>query len=95
MSRRYKRKTGIGVIAFVVLCICGIVSYKRIELNQASAKAKKEIANLEDKLKSEQERTEEIKKEEAYMQTYKYIEDIARTKLGLVYKDEILFEKTE
>lgn len=95
MSRRYRKRTGLGFIVLMVLCICGIVTYKRIELNRDVAKAQVKIEKLETERINEEKRTVEIKNEEAYRQTIKYIIDVARTKLGLVFKDEILFEKTE
>ena len=38
---------------------------------------------------------EEIKNLEAYVHTKRYIEDMAREKLGLVYKDEIILKQEE
>ena len=40
----------------------------------------------------EQARTEEIKEYEKYTQTKKYVEEIAKNKLGLVYEGEIIFK---
>ena len=47
---------------------------------------------LETQLKEEKERTEEIKEFEKYAGTDAYIEDVAKDKLGLIHKNEILFE---
>ena len=47
---------------------------------------------LETQLKEEKERTEEIKEFEEYAGTDAYIEDVAKDKLGLIHKNEILFE---
>lgn len=90
-----KKRTGIGVIAFVVLILCGIVSYRRISLEEENAEAKLKIERLENKIKEQEERATDIKNMEAYVQTKKYIEEIAREKLGLVYKDEIIFKAEE
>ena len=37
-------------------------------------------------------RNEEIENLETYTKTKKYVEDVAKEKLGLVYEDEILFK---
>lgn len=47
---------------------------------------------LEKQMKSEEQRTKDLESLEKYMQTKKYMEDVAREKLGLVYPDEILIE---
>ena len=95
--RRKKRKsgTGIGIIAFVVLILCAIVSYRRISLGQEQEAAQTKISRLEAQYQEEQERTKEIEEYKAYTKTKKYIEDTARDKLGLVYDDEIIFEPEE
>ena len=47
---------------------------------------------LQQKIDSETARTDEIKKLEEYKNTTEYVEEIAKDKLGLVYKDEIIFK---
>ena len=43
----------------------------------------------------EERRAEEIAEFEAYTRTKKYVEDVAKEKLGLVYEDEIIFKSKE
>ena len=47
---------------------------------------------LQQKIDSETARTDEIKKLEEYKNTTEYVEEVAKDKLGLVYKDEIIFK---
>lgn len=93
--RRRKRRTGIGIIAFVVLILFGIVSYRRISLEEQNEEAKIKIDRLEEQIQEQEERTTDINNLKAYVQTKQYIEDIARDKLGLVYEDEIIFKEEE
>ncbi|MDF2485785.1 MAG: hypothetical protein K0R46_1953 [Herbinix sp.] len=95
MRRSYKKRTGIGIIAFVVLILCAIVSYRRISLGQENNEAGITINRLEARMQEEQERKEEIAEFKAFTKTDKYIEDMARDKLGLVYEDDIIFEPEE
>ena len=95
MRRNHKKRTGIGIIAFVVLILCAIVSYRRISLGQEVNEKEITLSRLESMKKGEQERKEDIAEYKAYMKTKKYIEDMAREKLGLVYEDEIIFEAEE
>ena len=49
-------------------------------------------AALEKQIADETERSKEIEDLETYTKTKKYVEDVAKEKLGLVYEDEILFK---
>ena len=95
MRRSKKKRTGIGIIAIVVLIICGIVSYRRIGLEDQSNQYKQDIEKLDTQIKEQEERATNITNLETYVQTKRYIEDIAREKLGLVYDYEIIFKPEE
>lgn len=87
-----KRRTGLGIIALVVLILCGIVTYNRYGLEAENAKNQKRIQELDDEMKKLEQEGKDIEDYKAHVQTKKYIEEVARDKLGLVYKDEIIFE---
>lgn len=95
MKRRRKSGTGIGIIAFVVFTFCGIIAYSKVDLikRQEQLESKKKI--LDSQIQEEDEREIEYENLKAYVQTKKYVEEVAREKLGLVYEDEILFKKNE
>ncbi|MHB8131732.1 MAG: FtsB family cell division protein [Mobilitalea sp.] len=95
MKRNYKKRTGIGVIAMVVLILFGIISYQRIGLGEESSKADLKIKRLSAQIEEQEERAIDINNQKAYVQTKRYIEDIAREKLGLVYEDDIIFKAEE
>lgn len=94
-SRRNKRRTGLGITALMVFLICGIVIYNRQELSKTDAQAEARIKELEEDIKDAKEETKDIEKKKAYVQTQKFIEEMAREKLGLVYKDEIIFKSED
>lgn len=87
-----KPKKGMLFTAIVVLILCALVSYKKIDLNMERTAAAKEYSQYEKQKQALIEEQEEIEEYKAYVQTKKYIEQIARDKLGLVYEDEIIFE---
>ena len=93
MGRRNKKGTGTGIIVFVVLCIFGIVAFGKIRLEEKKKDLDNTIKKLESQINEEKERALDIKNLEAYVQTKKYIEQIAREKLGLVYDYEIIFKE--
>ena len=92
MRRRKKTKSGLGIVAFVVLILCGVVSYSRIGLAHEKAEAERTLESINKDIDKENSRKDEIKDKKEYTKTRQYIEDIARKQLGLVYKDEIIFQ---
>ena len=95
MARRYRRKTGIGYIAFIVLCICLVFFLGKSNLEQKRKQHLIKEEELTTLIKKEEDRELELSNLEAYVQTKKYVEDMAREKLGLVYEHEIIFENKD
>lgn len=90
-----KNKNGTGIIVFVVLCIFGIVAFGKIRLEDRKKELVAKKNSLEKQIVAEEERADEIKNLEAYVQTKKYIEQIAREQLGLVYENEIILKEDD
>ncbi len=91
-KRRAKRRGGtlsvsIIVIAFLVVMV---VQLKQKESTYAAQKAE-----LEKQYTKESERADEIESMQQYMQSDQYIEDIAKSKLGLAYDNEIIFKEKD
>ena len=93
--RKKNRRTGLILTAFMVFSICGIVTYKQQGLDLVQAKADQRIEQLNSQIENEEKRAEDIEEKKAYVQTKKFIEEMAREKFGLVYKDEIIFKSEE
>lgn len=74
------------VMLLVVVTFSGFKLQQKLEVYQ-----QKELA-LQEQIDAEEERAKEIEEYEKYTQTKKYIEEVARDKLGLVYEGEILFK---
>ena len=49
-------------------------------------------AALEADIEAEKDRTQDIEEQRKYMQTKKYVEEVAREKLGLVYPNETIYK---
>ena len=45
-----------------------------------------------EQIEEQNKRSEEIEEYRKYTKTKQYVEDMAKEKLGLVYKDEVIFE---
>lgn len=101
MARRrrvaYRKKTqnwlGMFLVSLVVLMIMISVAVKGMELGRKVDSRKAEIEQLDAQIEDERKRSQEIERFGKEVQTKGYIENIAREKLGLVYKDEILFKQ--
>ena len=89
-GRKKKRKNGLKIIAVAVLVLFVVITYSSVELQAEKYALEKRKSELEVMLQTEQERSEELEDKKAYMQTIRYIEEVAREVLGLVYPEEII-----
>lgn len=90
--KKRQNKTGMLLVTTVVLMMLVVVTVKNIELQgKKGAYELKEAALLEE-IAAEEQRTEEIIEYGKYTQTKKYVEEVAKEKLGLVYEGEIIFK---
>lgn len=94
-SPRKKNRTGLILMVAFVLILVGCLSVKKNVLDANTRRKEQQKIELEEKIKDLKEEKKEIEEKAAYVHTPKYIEDIAREKFGLVYKDEIIFKASE
>ena len=98
MARRaaYRKKRqnrfGMFLVSIAVIMMLVVVAFKSAELRaKKEAYHQKELV-LQQQIEAEEERALEIEEFEKYTQTKKYIEEVARDKLELVYDGEVLFK---
>ena len=92
--QRKQNKAGMICITLIGLILVGVMSVQIVSLYQKNEGYKKKEADLTARLEAEQQRQEEIQEYEEYVTTKEYIEQIAKTKLGLVYSNEIIFKES-
>lgn len=92
-QKRKQNRFSIMLVGIVVLILTGVVAVRSIELNEKKAVYEEKIALLEEQIAEEQQRAEEIAEYKKYTQTKKYVEEVAKDKLGLVYEGEIVFKE--
>lgn len=90
--KKNRKKRGCIAVAFVVLFLCGLVTYRKYELVDILEQNQKQLEVLQVEKEELLKKQDEISDYENYVKTKKYIEEVAREKLGLVYKDGIIFE---
>lgn len=90
-QKKKENRLGMLMVTITVLMLLIVVSVKSVQLHQKLEANQARIAQLELQLKAEEARTAEIEEYGKYTQTKKYVEEVAKDKLGLVYEDEIIF----
>lgn len=93
--RRRQNKFGMFLVTTVVVMMLVVVAIKSIELKQKLAAYRVKEQALVEQIEEEEMRSEEIAEYEKYTQTKKYIEEVAKDKLGLVYDGEIIFKSED
>ncbi len=90
--KKRQNRTGMLLVTTVVVMMLIVVTVKSIELRDKRATYRIREEALMQEIEAEQARTKEIEEYEKYTQTKKYVEEIAKSKLGLVYEGEIIFK---
>lgn len=88
---RKENRFSIFLTALVVLLLTTIVGFKSVGLKKKQDQYLEEQTQLTKQIQKEEARSAEIAEYEKYTHTRKYIEEVARDKLGLIYEGEILF----
>lgn len=94
---RKKRQNRLGMVcvSVVVIMVCVVILIKSTELKQKQEAYVKREEALQQQIETEEERAQELIEYEKYTKTAKYVEEVAKDKLGLVYDDEIIFESED
>ena len=90
--KKRQNRTGMLLVTMVVLMMLVVVTVKSVELRGKKEAYELKEAALQEEIDAEKQRTEEIAEYGKYTQTKKYVEELAKDKLGLVYEGEIIFK---
>lgn len=90
--KKRQNKTGMLLVTTVVLMMLVVVTIKSVELQGKKEAYLLREAELQEEIAAEEARTKEIEEYGKYTQTKKYVEELAKDKLGLVYEGEIIFK---
>ena len=88
--RAVSHKRSMVAIGLIVLLLAVVLALKTHSLQSQNAKYDAKIAELQQQIEDEQARSEELEERSVYVTTNRYIEEVARERLGLVYPGEIL-----
>lgn len=81
--------------AVVVAALMVIIMVRGYFLNEKLQQNNQRIADLNQEIEAQEQRTDDIEAYRAYTQTDEFVEEMARDKLGLVYDGETIFKKQD
>lgn len=90
--KRNQNRMGMLLVTVVVLMMLVVVTVKSVELKEKRAAYIVKEEALMQEIAAQEARAEEIEEYEKYTQTKKFVEEVAKEKLGLVYEGEIIFK---
>ncbi len=90
-QKRRQNRTGMILIATVLVLMLAVVGVKTLQLKQQQSEYDKEKEYYNELIAQEEQRSLEIAEFEKYTHTTAYVEEIAKEKFGLVSDGEILF----
>ena len=91
--RMQRHKRSVLAVSAVVLLLFAVVSANSISLRSKEEYYQGQEMELEQQIKEEKARAEEIEELREYVGTDQYVEDVAREKLGLIHENEIILKE--
>ncbi len=91
--QKKKNKTGRASIACIVVVLLLFMSVQIIKLYHKNQEYIAREAALTEQFEQETERADRLSDYEKYIGSQEYVEDTAKSKLGMVYDNEIIFKE--
>ena len=79
--------------SLVILILLVAVSVNGVSLTKRLRENKARTLELQQEIRSEEQRAKDIEEYRRYTSTDAYIEEVAREKLGLIYEGETVFKE--
>ena len=80
-------------ISMILVVFAAAMSVQIVKAYQKDQEYARKQEQLEVQLQDETARQEELQNYQSYTQSQEYVEDIAKSKLGLAYDNEIIFKE--
>lgn len=93
--RKDNNRAGKICISMILIVFVIVMSVQIVKIYQKDQELIETQAEREAQLEEETARQQELEEYEAYTQTNEYIEDVAKSKLGLAYGNEIIFKEED
>jgi len=82
-------------VSIIVVVFVAVMAIQIYQMKQKDADYMARENELKEQYEQETQRSSEIDDLEKYMQSSEYYEDVAKSKLGLTYKNEIIFKEKD
>lgn len=92
-GRASRHKGSMKIISIILLLVCGSIWYQTWQTHRETEAYALVEEDLNRQIADEEEKQKAIEEKAEYLKSDAYIEDLAREKLGLIYKNEIIFKK--
>ena len=93
--KKRQNRLGMFLVTIVVLMLLVVVSINSVGLRQKKESYLEREQALQEQIDAEEERSAQIEEYRKYTQTKKYVEEVAKEKLGLVNEGEIIYKPEE
>lgn len=93
--RRKQNKSAVLCISLIAMLLLGVMTVQILSLYSKRQSYQAREEELQTQLESEEQRQIEMEEYKEYVTTEEYIEQTAKSKLGLVYPNEIIFKEKE
>lgn len=92
IGRKKKNEGRLGIVGICAVVIAfGVIMFiKTRDVKEEAADLSKKQQQLEQRLEDEEERAGQLEERKIYVQTKKYVEEVAKS-LGFVYPDELIY----
>lgn len=96
LKRQKRSAMASMLVAFGLVILIGIALWNgRIALNNKQAEYQMQKESLTQQLNKEEQRKADLEEYQKYIQTKKFVEEVAKEKFGLLYPEEIVFKANE
>lgn len=94
-NNKITTRMGMIIVIGCLALLAVVVIYKAQDLNSQKQNLQVQAAELQNQLEEAKQDYKKLEEREKYMKTDEYVEDVARSQLGLVYPDEIVVKPEE
>lgn len=92
-ARRDDNRVGKICIGIILIIFMGVMSVQIYKVYQKDQEKIAQEQELREQLQQELDRQEELKEYQEYIESTEYVEDVAESKLGLLYENQIIFRE--
>ena len=92
---RNENRLGMAAAMLAIVIMTFVVGINSVSLKEKEAKYAAREEELLRQIALEEQRAAELVDLETYTKTKKYVEEVAKDKLGLVYEHEIIFQEVD